>query len=73
MNFKSEMEFTNKVHTGIAVPRFYTPNGMMDVRSEVGTDADLKDGIDYVVHDFGERPITVQERFRRANTKHIVM
>lgn len=69
MNFKSEMAFTNEVHANIAMPKFYVPHGMPNVRSEVGTDADLKDGIDYVVEWDDTAEVTVQERFRRAKYK----
>lgn len=69
MNFKSEMAFTNKIHAGIAMPKFYIPNHMPNVISEVGTEADLKDGIDYVVQYDEESQVTVQERFRRSQYK----
>lgn len=69
MSFQSEMSFTNKVHKEIAMPKFYIPNGMPNVISEVGTQADLCDGIDYTVHHEDGDTSTVQERFRRSQYK----
>ena len=63
------MTFTNRIHKDVAMPRFYIPHGMTNVVSEVGTDADLKDGIDYTVHHDASNLTTVQERFRRAKYK----
>ena len=64
--FKRQMEFTTKIHNNIAMPKIYEPEGMTDVRSEVGTLADMVDGVDYVVHNYADDSslITVQERFR---------
>ena len=54
MSFQNEMDFTNEIHTKIAMPKFYIPNGMPNVVSEVGTKADLCDGIDYTVYQCGD-------------------
>jgi len=68
MSFEQEMSFTNKIHSEIAMPKFYVPNDMPNVVSEVGTLADLRDGVDYTVHHASGK-ITVQERFRRSKYK----
>ena len=68
MSFQEEMNFTNKIHNEIAMPKFYIPNGMPNVVSEVGTMADLRDGVDYTVYD-PSGIVTVQERFRRSKYK----
>ena len=69
MNFQKSMDFTNWVHKKIAIPKFYIPNGMLNVVSEVGTLADLREGIDYTVHQ-QDGTFTVQERFRKSQYKH---
>jgi len=68
VSFQDEMDFTNKIHKEVAMPKFYIPNGMFNVVSEVGTMIDLHDGIDYTVQQPGGY-ITVQERFRRSQYK----
>ncbi len=68
MSFQDEMDFTTRIHNEIAMPKFYKPNNMPNVVSEVGTIADLQDGVDYTVH-MVDGNITVQERFRRSEYK----
>lgn len=69
MTFKSSMDFTNRIHDSVAMPKIYIPNKMSNVISEVGTKADLHDGIDYTIID-GKDTYSVQERFRRSKYKH---
>jgi hypothetical protein len=69
MGFNTSMAFTNKVHDDIAIPRIYEPFDLTNVVSEVGTIADMREGIDYTVY----RPdgsFTVQERFRKPKYKN---
>lgn len=68
MNFQKSMEFTNMVHKTVAIPKIYEANGMGDVISEVGTMADLRDGIDYTIRE-KDGTFTVQERFRQSRYK----
>ena len=63
------MDFTTEIHNKIAVPKIYTPLGITKVVSEVGTDADLKDGIDYTAY-ANSGSFTVQERFRQSSYKN---
>lgn len=63
-SIRGELGYTEKIHNQIAVPRFYNKRGFINVKSEVGTYADLQEGIDYTAV-IGENHVTIQERFRR--------
>lgn len=67
-NIQSELGYTEKIHNQIAIPRFYNPYGFVNVKSEVGSLADLRDGIDYTAV-FEGTLYTIQERFRRHQYK----
>ena len=69
MKFSNRMDFTTEVHNKIAIPKIYTPLGITNIISEVGTKADLRDGIDYIGH-FEGQAFTIQERFRQPQYKN---
>lgn len=70
MTFNDGMRFTNRIHDTVGMPKIYIPNNMPDVISEVGTMADLRDGIDYTIVMDENTSYSVQERFRRSKYKH---
>jgi hypothetical protein len=66
----SGLSYTQRIHDTIAIPCFYNYYGFKSVHSEVGTHADLREGIDYRAIDGNDNLWTIQERFRKYEYRH---
>lgn len=64
MTFSQAMNFTNKMHN-VALEKLYPEWGFRDIKSEVGTNKDYYDKIDYIAT-LGDKTVSIQERFRQA-------
>lgn len=63
------LNYTQRIHDNIAIPKFYNRFNFTNIKSEVGTLEDFNDGIDYIAFLDGDE-ITIQERFRQCKYKN---
>lgn len=70
--YTNDREFTNYIHTNIAIPDIYEPLAWTEKKldAEYALNIDLHNGIDYIFQNKEGETKTVQERFRESKYKN---